>query len=229
MRPKSISVLQFSVTEFNLKRATFSTAAEWDAGRLMLAQTRLWWIYQSPPKIKPFEQYIIVLHLICVFSKSILDVTLLSFLPKPNQHFTLKKKKKRTATNQFLHLQVKENKTEWFSQEKLMHFEPPNTFLNAKNTIPQITDPFTKSGIKLNISTKILSFPKHFFFQGWYRRLSTNSLTPLFHQYSNYYTQQEFNHSHDILRLCRSLLGLTSTSASHQQEVMSLSSTGWSV
>lgn len=110
-----------------------------------------------------------------------------------------------------------------------MHFGAYSTSLNAKNTIPQITDPFTKSGIKLNISTKILSFPKHFFFPGWYSRLSTNSLTPLFYQYSNYYTQQEFNHSHDILRLFRPLVGSTSTAATHQHELLSLPSTRCSV
>jgi len=44
-----------------------------------------------------------------------------------------------------------------------MHFGAYSTSPDAENTIPEITDPFTKGGIKLNIRTKIFSFPKHIF------------------------------------------------------------------
>lgn len=49
--------------------------------------------------------------------------------------------------------------------------------------------------IKYEYKNTLIPKAPLFFFPGWYGRLSTNSLTPLFYQYSNYYTQQEFNHS----------------------------------
>lgn len=163
---KSNNILQSSPTDFTLKQPVFSTEAEQDAVSSQHIPGSAGYI-RAPPR----SNYLISMLLILLFS---LDVTSLLFLPVPDQNFAhvsnkiitlitvTVEKNNNKVTNRFHHLQAQENKMEWFSrEEKLIHFGAPSTSLNAKNTIAQITDPFTKSGIKLNISTEMPSLPKH--------------------------------------------------------------------
>lgn len=163
---KSNNILQSSPTDFTLKQPAFSTEAEQDAVSSQHIPGSAGYI-RAPPR----SNYLISMLLLLLFS---LDVTSLLFLPVPDQNFahvsnkiitlitvTVEKILIRPQTDFII---SKPRKTKWsgfHGKKKLIHFGAPSTSLNAKNTIAQITDPFAKSGIKLNISTEMPSLPKH--------------------------------------------------------------------